>query len=175
MFKVILLVVIAVIAAVLIYAAAQPDTFQVQRSAVIQATPEKIFPFLNDFNKWQSWSPWEKKDPTMKRSFSGPASGVGAVYGWDGNSEVGQGRMTITTSTPSSKVALDLEFLKPFQITNQVEFTLQPEGNGTKVIWVMKGSSPFVAKVMRVFMDMDGMVGKDFETGLINLKAQSEK
>ncbi len=174
MIKTISLVVVVLIAAVLIFAATRPDTFRVQRATSIKAPPEKIAAVLSDFHVWQAWSPWEKMDPAMKRSYSGAAKGKGAVYAWEGNKDVGQGRMEITETTPT-RVAMDLDFVKPFAAHNKVVFTLSPQGDATEVSWDMQGPLPYVAKLVHVFLDMDGMVGKQFETGLANLKAVAEK
>ena len=175
MFKVTAIVVIVLIAAVLIFAATKPDTFRVQRVASIKAPPEKIFALINDFNSWGAWSPWEKKDPTMKRTLGATTSGKGAVYAWEGNSEVGQGRMEITESSPPSRVAIQLDFVKPFETHNVVDFTLQPKGDATNVTWAMHGASPYVSKLMGIIFNMDKMIGRDFEDGLANLKAIAEK
>ena len=175
MLKKIAIVVVILLAVVLGLAAAKPDTFRVQRSTSIKAPPEKIFPLLNDFHRWDVWSPWEKMDPAMKRTHSGAEKGKGAVYEWEGNDKVGKGRMEMTESTPPSKVVIKLDFLKPFEAHNTAEFTLQPQGDSTNVTWVMDGPAPFISKVMQVFVSMDSMVGKDFETGLANLKAAAEK
>lgn len=174
MFKKIAIVIVVAIAALLIYAATKPDTFRVQRSASIKAPPEKIVALLSDFRRWQAWSPWENRDPAMKRSFSGPANGKGAVYAWDGNSEVGKGSMEMTEVTPS-KVALNLDFIKPFEGHNKVEFLLESKGDATNVTWDMHGPMPYISKVITIFCDMDKMIGKDFEAGLANLKAVAEK
>lgn len=152
MFKTITIVVVVLIAAVLIYAATKPDTFRVQRAASIKAPPEKIFALINDFNSWGAWSPWEKKDPAMKRTLAAVASGKGAVYAWEGNREVGQGRMEIMESSPPSKIAIQLDFVKPFETHNVVDFTLQPKGDATNVTWTMDGPSPYVSKLMGVFL-----------------------
>ncbi len=175
MIKIVAIVVVVLITAVLIFAATKPDTFTVIRSTTIKAPPEKIFAKINNFNGWVAWSPWEKKDPGMKRTFGATTSGKGATYAWDGNQEVGQGSMEITESVPSSKVALKLDFLKPFEAHNQVDFTLEAKGDSTSVTWRMQGPLPYMMKVVHVFMNMDKMVGKDFEAGLANLKASSEK
>jgi K+-transporting ATPase KdpF subunit len=167
-------VVAVLLAAVLLYAATKPDVFRVQRAASIKAPPEKIAGVLSDFRGWEAWSPWERMDPAMKRSYSGAAKGKGAVYAWEGNSEVGQGRMEITEAAPS-RVAMDLDFVKPFEAHNKVVFTLMPKGDSTEVTWAMQGPLPYVAKVVHVVFDMDGMVGKQFETGLANLKSLAEK
>jgi uncharacterized protein YndB with AHSA1/START domain len=147
----------------------------VQRSATIKAPPEKVMAYLSDFHQWSAWSPWEKLDPNMKRTFSGAASGQGAVYEWLGNDEVGQGRMEITENAAPSKLAIKLDFIKPFKSTNQTVFTLQPQGDGTTVTWTMTGPSEFITKLMGVFVSMDKMIGKDFEKGLTQLQAAAEK
>lgn len=175
MIKKIAIVVVVLIAALLGYAATKPDTFRVQRAASIKAPPEKIFALLNDFQRWDAWSPWEKKDPAMKRTFSVMTSGKGAVYAWEGNRDVGQGRMEIAESSLPSKVAIKLDFVKPFEAHNTVEFTLEPKGDATSITWAMQGDTPYFAKIIHVFIDMDSLVGKDFETGLANLKAIAEK
>ena len=175
MLKIIGIIVAVMIAGILIFAATKPDTFRVQRSASIKAPSEKVFVLINDFKAWGAWSPWEKKDPAMKRTFSAVTVGKGAHYAWEGNKDVGQGSMEITESVPSSKIALKLDFLKPFEAHNTVEFTLAAQGEMTNVTWVMQGPAPFLSKVIQVFCDMDSMVGKDFEAGLANLKAVAEK
>jgi len=167
--------IIIAIAGVLVAAAAKPDTFRVQRSTNIGAPPEKIFSLMNDFRSFGSWSPYEKRDPEMKRSYSGPPSGKGAVYAWDGNKNVGSGRMEILDSTPASKILIKLDFSRPFEAHNLVEFTLEPHGDSTTVGWTMEGPVPFTAKIMHVFVNMDRMIGGDFETGLANLKLLAEK
>jgi hypothetical protein len=148
--------------------------FRVTRSASIKAPPEKIQAQLADFHGWQAWSPWEKMDPAMKRSFGGAPKGKGATYAWEGNGKVGEGRMQITEAA-ADKVALDLDFVKPFEAHNKVVFALTPKGDTTDVTWSMVGPVPYFAKIMHVFVDMDGMVGSQFETGLANLKTVSEK
>ena len=175
MLKKIALVLVVLIAAVLIFAATKPDIFRVQRAAAIKAPPDKIFPLINDFRQWGAWSPWEKKDPAMKRTFGAVTSGKGATYAWEGNKDVGSGSMEITESVAPSKVGLKLDFLKPFEAHNTVELTLSPAGDVTNVTWAMQGPTPYFAKIIHVFMDMDSMVGKDFEAGLANLKAAAEK
>jgi uncharacterized protein YndB with AHSA1/START domain len=175
MIKKIAIVIVVLIAGILLYATTRPDSFQVQRSAAIKAPPEKIFPLINDFKRWEAWSPWEKKDPAMKRTFSTTTSGKGASYGWEGNKEVGKGRMEITESAPSSAVALKLEFHEPFESQSAVRFTLEPKGDLTQVTWTMNGPMPYISKVFTIFCDMDAMIGKDYETGLANLKAAAEK
>jgi carbon monoxide dehydrogenase subunit G len=163
------------IAAVLIFAATKPDTFRVQRTASIAAPPEEVFALISDFQRWGAWSPWEKKDPAMKRTFGAATSGKGAVYAWEGNKDVGQGRMEIAESVAPSKVTLNLDFVKPFEAHNLVEFTLEPQGAATHVTWAIHGPMPYISKVVSVFCNMDSMIGKDFEAGLANLKAIAEK
>jgi hypothetical protein len=175
MIKTIAIVIAAVAAAILIYAATQPDTFRVERSTVIKAPPEKIFSHINGFHQWEAWSPWEKIDPAIKRTYSGADNGKGAVYGWQGNKDVGQGRMEIIESTPSSKVLIKIDFMEPFEGHDMVQFTLQPQGDTTKVTQAMYGPSPFISKLMSLFFSMDKMVGQKYEEGLASLKAIAEK
>ena len=175
MFKKIALVVAVLIAAVLIFAATKPDIFRVERKASIKAPPEKVFALINDFKSWTAWSPWEKKDPAMKRTYGAVTSGKGATYAWEGNKDVGSGSMEIVESIAPSKVGLKLDFLQPFEAHNTVNFTLVPAGEITNVTWAMQGPTPYFAKIIHVFMDMDSMVGKDFEAGLANLKVAAEK
>jgi Polyketide cyclase / dehydrase and lipid transport len=162
------------IGVVLILASRKPDTFSVSRAAAIHAPPEKIFPLISDFHQWRAWSPYEDRDPNLQRSYSGAASGKGAIYQWNGNKNVGSGRMEILDAPPS-KVVIKLDFLKPFEAHNTAEFTLLPQGDTTNVTWLMHGPAPFMAKVMHVFINMDNMVGKDFAVGLDNLKRITEK
>jgi hypothetical protein len=161
-------------AAVLVYAATGPDTFRVYRSATIKAPPEKIFPLINDFREWTTWSPYEKKDPEMKRTYGSSTSGKGAVYEWAGNGNVGSGRITIAETSPS-QVLIKLDMLTPIEAHNNVAFTLVPQGDSTTVTWDMRGDVPYLAKIMHVFFNMDKMVGADFEAGLNNLKVLAEK
>jgi hypothetical protein len=179
MFKRIALTVVALlvvlIAAVLLMALTKPDSFGVQRTASIKAPPEKIFALISDYHSWGSWSPYEQKDPAMKKIYSGAPSGRGAVYEWEGNSSVGKGRMEITDSSPASKVTIKLDFEKPLEGHDIAEFTLQPAGDSTNVTWAMRGPSPYITKVMSVVFNLDRMIGSDFESGLANLKALSEK
>lgn len=172
---IVVVLLVVLIAAVLIFAASKPDIFRVQRLASIKAPPGKIFALINDFRSWPAWSPYEKKDPAMKKTYSGAASGKGAVYEWEGDKNVGKGRIEIADASPPSKVTLKLDMIKPFAAHNIVEFTLEPIGDSTNVTWAMNGHTPYIAKVMHVFVDMDRMVGKDFEAGLANLKAVAEK
>jgi len=175
MWKIVLVVVAVLVVGVLVVAAVRPDDFSVQRSASIQAPPEKIYPMLADFRQWPAWSPWEKLDPEMKRTLGGPASGPGATYAWQGSSKVGAGRMEIKEVTAPAQVRIQLNFIKPFEGHNVTDFAIVPRGDTTEVTWLMRGPAPFVSKLMGVFVDMDKMIGKDFETGLANLKAAAEK
>jgi uncharacterized protein YndB with AHSA1/START domain len=177
MFEIVAIVAVVLaiaVAAVFILAAAKPDRFSVRRAATIKAPPEKIFAAISDFHRWTSWSPWEHRDPAMKRTYSGADSGKGAVYAWDGNKNVGSGRMEILDAVPS-KVVIKLDFLKPFEAHNTAEFTMLPQGDATNLTWLMHGPAPFMSRVMQVFVNMDKMIGKDFEAGLANLKMLSEK
>lgn len=175
MLKTILVIAVLLLVAVLIYAATKPDTFLLQRSIAINAPPEKVFSFINDFHHWPSWSPWEKMDPAMKKTHSGSSQGLGAIYEWEGNSQVGQGRMEILESSPPAKVGIKLDFFKPFEAHNRAEFTMEGKGETTKVTWAMSGLQPYVAKVMSLFFSMERMVGPQFESGLANLKALAER
>ena len=175
MFGTILIILVVIIAAVLVYAATRPNDFVVTRTASIKASPEAIFPLINDFSHWPTWSPYEKLDPQMKRTLSGTESGKGAAYAWEGNAKAGKGRMEIVNSVPSSLVSLKLDFEKPFRANNSVDFTLTPSGDNTAVTWAMRGSRPFIAKLMGLFMNFDTLIGKDFEAGLANLKRATER
>ncbi len=177
MWKTICIVALVGIAAVLLFAASRPGEFTVTRSIAIKAEPSNIYSMIADFRQWPVWSPWEKLDPDMKRSLSGAASGPGAVYAWEGSGKVGAGRMEIKDATAPSKVVIELDIIRPFAGHNVIEFALVPgfDAAGTQVTWQMHGPSPFVSKLMGIFFDMDKMIGKDFETGLINLKVAGEK
>ncbi len=157
-------------------ASAKPDTFSVRRSAIVQAPAEEIFPLVNNFHQWTKWSPWENKDPAMKRDYGGAESGKGAAYAWDGNKNVGSGRMEIIDASSPSKITIKLDFFKPFEGHNTAEFSFVPEreATATNVIWVIQGPSSFMSRVMQVFMDFDKMIGRDFEAGLANLKTLTE-
>ena len=180
MFEIIAIIAVVLalaIAVVLILAATKPDTFSVQRAAMVKAPPEKIFSLINDFHRWGTWSPWENKDPGMKRTYSGAQSGKGAVYAWDGNKNVGSGRMEILDASSPSKIVIKLDFFKPFEAHNTAEFTMLSQGDAgatTNINWVMRGPAPFLSKVMQLFMNIDSMVGTDFEIGLSNLKRLTE-
>jgi Polyketide cyclase / dehydrase and lipid transport len=169
------ILILALIIAFLLLANNRPSTFSLERSIDLLASPQKVFAQINDFKNWANWSPWEKMDPNLQRNFTGAASGEGAKYSWVGNKKVGEGAMEITHSIPSSKVQLDLHFLKPFKADNVTEFTLTPNPGGTNIKWEMRGTLNLMMKVMHMFMDFDKLVGKDFENGLANLKAFVEK
>jgi hypothetical protein len=151
----------------------RPNTFRIERSATIAAPPEKIVALIDDFHAWGQWSPWEKIDPTMTRTFEGPERGVGAIYGWAGNGKAGTGRMEILEGTPA-KVLIKLDFIKPFEAHNTAIFTLEPQGDATRVVWAMEGGQPFMAKLMGLVFNMEKMVGPDFEKGLADLKRAAE-
>jgi hypothetical protein len=151
----------------------RPNTFRIERSATIAAPPEKIVALIDDFHAWGQWSPWEKIDPTMTRTFEGPERGVGAIYGWAGNGKAGTGRMEILEDTPA-KVLIKLDFIKPFEAHNTAIFTLEPQGDATRVVWAMEGGQPFMAKLMGLVFNMEKMVGPDFEKGLADLKRAAE-
>jgi uncharacterized protein YndB with AHSA1/START domain len=171
-----LAVVLAVLlGTLLVYAATRPDSLHVERSVTIQAPPETVFALIADFHRWAAWSPWEKMDPAMTRAYSGSPSGRGAVYEWKGNNQVGSGRMEITDTAAPSRVAIQVDFVEPFEGHNVATFELVPQSGTTNVRWSMDAPSPYLAKLMGVFVDMDAMIGTDFEAGLANLKAIAEQ
>jgi uncharacterized protein YndB with AHSA1/START domain len=174
MLKTIAFLAVAAIAVLLVYAATRPDTFRVEREARVKASPEKIYALINDLHQFNTWNPWLKKDPGAKGTYEGPQAGSGAAYGWE-SKELGIGRMQIVEVAAPSRVAMKLDFIKPFEAHNQVEFTLKPDGDATQVNWAMHGPSPFISKLMQVFFSMDRVVGKDFEDGLAGLKAIAER
>ena len=169
-----LLFLLVVVVLFLAYAWTRPDTFKVERSASIAAPADVVYTRIANFRAWERWSPWEKLDPAMKREFGGTDGQVGSTYSWVGNKDVGEGRMTLTEAAPNSKVGIKLDFIKPFASSNTTTFALAPEGSGTKVTWTMDGNHNLMSKVMCIFMDMDKMVGGDFEKGLATLKDQSQ-
>ena len=172
----IIAVILAVaIAIVLVLAMTKPDRFSVQRATSIRAPADSIFPLINDFHRWGTWSPYENKDPAMKRTYSGAESGKGAVYAWEGNNNVGSGRMEILDTRAPSKIVIKLDFFRPFEGHNTAEFTMLPQGDATHLTWLMHGPAPFMSRLMQVFMNIDNMIGKDFEVGLANLKKLAEK
>ena len=172
--RIVLLVLVIAVVGVLAVAATKPDHYHVERSATISAAPAVVFTQVNDFHRWDAWSPWEKLDPAMKRTFTGPESGKDASYAWVGNDKVGEWRMTIVESQPGARVDIRLEFIKPWTETCQAAFALAPEGEATKVTWGMDGTHNYVSKIFCVFMDMDKMIGTDFEKGLAQLKTVAE-
>lgn len=169
----ILLIIAAVIICLIIVIAVQPNNFRITRSATIAASAETVFAEVNDFHKWNAWSPWAKMDPTAKNSYAGSSEGVGSSFAWDGKKS-GAGRMTITDSQPHELVRFRLEFFKPFKATNVAEFTILPEGGQTVVTWSMSGTNNFIAKAVGLFMDCDKMCGGFFEKGLADMKAIAE-
>lgn len=163
------------IAGVLVFALTKPDTFRVERSLAVKAPADAIYPLVADFHRWTAWSPYEGRDPAMKRTFGGTAQGKGATYAWDGDNNVGAGHMEIIEANASSKLRIKLDFERPFEGHNAAEFTFVPQGDATLVTWAMSGPAPFLSKVMQVFINMDSMIGKDFEAGLTGLKKLTEK
>jgi carbon monoxide dehydrogenase subunit G len=170
-----LVVAAGLIAAVLIFAATRPNTFRVQRSIEINAPAEKIFALIDDFHNWSRWSPQDREDSTMSRTYSGPAHGVGAGSEWESAGKAGKGRMSIAESAPPTEILVKVDFVKPFEAHNVNEFTLQPAGAFTKVTWTMQGKNLYVMKIMGIFVSMDRVMGKHFEAGLDNLKIAAEK
>jgi uncharacterized protein YndB with AHSA1/START domain len=168
-------VLLATIAVILVHVWTRPDSFRVERSTAMNAPPEKIFPYIEGLKRWAAWSPYEGRDPAMKRAYSGADGGKGAVYEWDGNDDVGKGRMEIVDSTPPHRVVIKLDFLKPFEGHNMAELTVEPKGGQTIVTWAMYGPSTFMTKLIGTFMDMDDMIGRDFAAGLAKLKAVVER
>jgi len=166
------LVVIVVVFAVIV--ALQPSEFRIARSATVSAPAPAVFAQVNDFRKWEAWNPWGKIDPAMKQTYEGAPAGTGAIYTWAGNKEVGEGRMTLTESRPNELIRIRLQFFKPFTATNTAEFTFTPEGDRTVVTWSMTGEKNFIAKAVHLFMNMDRMVGGQFEKGLAQMKSVVE-
>lgn len=174
MIKKILIGLVVIVIVFVVVVALQPSDFRVTRSATISALPPAVFAQVNDFHKWEAWSPWAKLDPAAKNSFEGPAEGTGAIFRWAGNNEVGAGSMTITESRLSDLIRIKLDFTKPFEATNTTEFTFKPEGNQTTVTWSMFGTNNFIAKAFCLFNSMDKMVGGQFENGLAQMKSVVE-
>jgi hypothetical protein len=162
------------VAVVLVFAATRPDRFEVRRSASIRAPADKIFPLINDLRAFNTWNPFDKKDPSVKGNYSGPESGKGAAYAFE-SSQAGSGRLEIAEAAPPSRVTMRLVMSKPLAADNRVQFTLQPQGDATRVTWAMDGDVPFVGKIIHLFVDMDKMVGQEFAAGLADLKAQAER
>jgi uncharacterized protein YndB with AHSA1/START domain len=174
MFKRIAIAIVVLIAGVLLYASTRPDNYHVERSVLIKAAPEKIFAYINDFHRWDEWTPYNK-DPAMKKTYSGSASGKGARYAWEGNSDVGQGEITLADSTPPSKLVFDLHMMKPFEGRNVASFSLAAAGDATRVTWSLDDKHNLFLKTLTLFMNMDNMIGRDFEVGLAKLKTAVEK
>lgn len=174
MFKIIALAIIGCVAIILVYAATRPDTFRVERSISIKSPADRIFAYINDFHQWQEWTPYNK-DPAMKKSYGTIAVGKGATYAWEGNKDVGKGEIAITDSMVPGRVEFELHMIAPFEGRNRVVFTLRPQADGTQVMWAMDGNNSFPGKLIGLFMDMDKMIGKDFEAGLTKLKTVAEK
>jgi hypothetical protein len=173
-FKRIGLGLVVVIGVFVLVVAMQPANFRVARSATIAAPPAMVFEQVNDFHNWEAWSPWAKLDPAAKNTFEGPTSGTGAIFRWNGNSEVGEGSMTTTESRPGELVRIKLDFVRPFAGTSDVEFKFEPAGDQTKVTWSMSGENNFIAKAMSLFMDCEAMCGAQFDEGLANMKSVVE-
>jgi len=174
MIKKILLGLVIIVVLLLVVIALQSSTYHVERTATINAPAPVVFAQVNDFHKWNAWSPWAKLDPAMKQTFEGAPAGNGAVYTWTGNKEVGEGRMTITESRPSDLIKIKLDFIRPFAATNDTSFTFKPNGNQTTVTWSMTGEKNFIAKAFHLVVNMDKMIGGDFEKGLAQMKAVAE-
>jgi carbon monoxide dehydrogenase subunit G len=170
----VLIALAVIVAGALVVVATRPTEFRVTRTARIAAPPAAVFTQVNDFRKWDAWNPWAKIDPAMKQSYEGSPAGVGAVYTWVGNSQVGEGRMTLTESRPNELIRIKMEFFKPFAATSSAEFTFKPEGDQTVVTWSMEGRNNFMAKAVHLVMNMDRMIGGQFEKGLVQMKAVAE-
>jgi uncharacterized protein YndB with AHSA1/START domain len=170
----VLMALAVIVAGALVVVATRPAEFRVTRTGTISAPPATVFAQVNDFHKWEAWNPWGKLDPAMKESYEGAPAGVGAVYTWTGNSQVGEGRMTITESRPNELIRIRMEFLKPFAATSTAEFTFRPQGNQTAVTWTMEGTNNFMAKAVHLVMNMDRMIGGQFEKGLAAMKSVAE-
>ncbi len=170
----VLLAVLAAVALFLVIVAMKPNTFRIERSILVDAPADRVHAMINDFRRWPDWSPWENKDPGMTRILSGAEAGTGAAYAWDGNRNIGAGRMEILESVAPERVTIQLDFLKPFKARNTAEFTMKPDGAGTRVTWAMFGPQPFIGKLMDTLMNCDRMIGREFEAGLAKLKAGAE-
>ena len=175
--KILLGLVVFIVVLVVVFVcivALQPSHYRIERSANINAPASVVFAQVNDFHKWEAWSPWAKIDPAMKQTYEGASSGTGAIYTWAGNNQVGEGRMTITESHPNDLIKIKLEFIKPWSATNATDFAFKPQGNQTAVTWTMDGDNNFMGKAFGLFMNMDKMVGGDFEKGLAQMKSVAE-
>ncbi|HYO51984.1 SRPBCC family protein [Archangium sp.] len=174
MLKKILLGLVVVLVALCAFVATRPSTYSVQRTATFKASPDITFALVNDFHHWGKWSPWDKLDPNQKTTFEGAATGVGAIYGWSGNDDVGEGRMTIEESKANELVRIKLEFIRPWQSTNATSFAFSPAADGVSVTWKMEGHNDFMGKAFSLLMDMDAMLGKDFDNGLAAMRKVAE-
>lgn len=170
----VLLAIPAAVALFLIFVAMKPNTFRIERSIRVDAPADRVHAMINDFRRWPDWSPWEDKDPGMTRTLSGAETGPGAIYAWDGNRNIGAGRMEILESVAPERVSIQLDFLRPFTARNTAEFTMKPDGAGTRVTWAMFGPQPFIGRLIDTIMNCDRMIGREFETGLARLKARVE-
>ena len=174
MMKKIAIGIFAAVVLLIVVAAFQPSDFRTSRSVNVSASSSEVFEHVNNLHKWEAWSPWDKMDPNMTRTYNGPESGVGASFGWSGNSEVGEGRSTIVESRPLEVIKFKLEMKKPFEATNDVEFTFKPDGENVLVSWTMMGKKNLIMKAVGLFLDCDKMVGEQFEKGLSQLKTVVE-
>jgi hypothetical protein len=174
MLKKILLLLVVGIAGLAVYVAMQPDHFRIERRTTVNAPPQAVFAQVNEFRKWDNWSPWAKLDPNSKVAFEGPQVGQGAVFKWRGNDKVGEGKMTLVESKPAALVRIEVEFVKPFEGSSTSEFTFRPQGGGTEVVWVSYGPMNFISKAMCLIMNMEKMLGPDMEKGLVQMKAVAE-
>jgi len=170
----ILIALAVIVIGFVVIVAMRPSEYRVARTVTISAPAPVAFAQVNDFHKWDAWNPWAKMDPAMKQTYEGAPAGVGAIYTWTGNKQVGEGRMTLTESRPPELIRINLEFLKPFAATSTAEFTFRPDGQRTAVTWSMVGSLNFVAKVVHLFVGMDRMIGANFEKGLADMKSVAE-
>lgn len=171
----ILLVMCAAIMGILLLAATKPDTYRIQRSITINAPPERVFALIDDFHQWPRWAPQDREDATMRRSYGLQSSGIGAVSQWTSDGSAGAGEMAITAVIPNSRIDVAVDWIKPFKVRNTHGFVITPEGQHIRVTWNAKGSNLFIMKIMEVFVGVNGLMGKHFDTGLKNLKAAAEK
>lgn len=174
MWKKVLGGVVALIVVLLIVVATRPNTYRVERSTTISAAPEVVYAQVADFHKWDAWMPWGKLDPNMKKTYEGTQGAVGSSYGWEGNSDVGSGKMTVLAVEPNKHLDIDLHFIKPFESSAKNGFVLEPAGKDTKVTWYMSGDHSFMSKFMCMFTSMDAIIGKDFDKGLADMKKVAE-
>jgi uncharacterized protein YndB with AHSA1/START domain len=173
--KKVLIVLVVLVVGFFGFIMTRQGTFHVERSTKIAAPVDVVFAQVADFHNWPAWSAWEKKDPTMKKTYEGPVGAVGSKYSWEGNKDTGSGNMSITELTPNQKIVQKLEFTAPYEASNTVTFTFKPSGTDTEVLWALEGGSDgFMSKAMTTFMNPDKMIGPDFEAGLASLKTVSE-